>query len=115
MKRIEKVLYEMKVYLEYEKNEDDNWYGLVEFWTDSAGQDIPTEFDFDGTAEDFVKEFVKCANNYDVDEEVELLVDNRGERGIPSTVREILDDCQEAKDTLMDIASRLQNALKGAI
>ena len=47
-------------------------YGLVEFWTNTAGQDIPTEFDFDGTPEDFIRSFVERAENYDVDDEVEL-------------------------------------------
>jgi hypothetical protein len=85
---------------------------LIEFWTDTAGQDIPTEFDYDGTPEDFVKQFTERAENYDVDEEVELYVGMRGKDGVPNTVRELLDDCQEAKDTLMEIARKLQEAIK---
>lgn len=85
---------------------------LIEFWTDAAGQDIPTEFEYDGTPEDFVKQFTERAENYDVDEEVEVYVSMRGKNGIPNTVRELLDDCQEAKDTLMDIARELQEAIK---
>ena len=53
MKRIEKALDEMGIKYDYHKEENnEEWYGLVEFWTDTAGQDIPTEFNFDGTAED---------------------------------------------------------------
>jgi len=85
---------------------------LIEFWTDTAGQDIPTEFDYDGTPEDFVKQFTEKAENYDVDEEVELFVNMRGKGGVPNTVKELLDDCQEAKDTLMEIAEKLQKAIK---
>lgn len=85
---------------------------LIEFWTDTAGQDIPTEFDYDGTPEDFVKQFTESAENYDVDEEVELYINMRGKNGVPDTVRELLDDCQEAKDTLMEIARKLQEAIK---
>ena len=84
-------------------------YGLVEFWTDTAGQDIPTEFDFDGTPDGFVKEFVERAENYDVDEEVELFVGMRGKQGVPDTIRELIDDCQEAKNTLLDIAKALKD------
>ena len=84
---------------------------LIEFWTDTAGQDIITEFNYDGTPEDFVKQFTERAKNYDVDEEVEIFVGMRGKNGVPNTVRELLDDCQEAKDTLMEIATKLQNAL----
>ena len=85
---------------------------MIEFWTDTVGQDIPTEFDYDGTPEDFVKQFTERAENYDVDEEVELYVNMRGKNGVPDTVRELLDDCQEAKDTLMEIAEKLQEVIK---
>lgn len=113
MERIEEVLESMDIKYLYHKNEDGkDWYGLVEFWTDHSGQDIPTEFDYDGTAEDFVKQFIESAENYDVDEQVEIYVPMRGTRGCPSTIRELLDDCQEAKDTLMEIAGKLQDAIK---
>lgn len=85
---------------------------IIEFWTDTAGQDIPIEFDYDDTPEDFVKQFTERAENYDVDEEVELYVNMRGKNGVPNTVRELFDDCQEAKDTLMEIAEKLQKAIK---
>lgn len=113
MERIEKVLdmLDIPVYKWSKQENSDDWYGLVEFWTDTAGQDMPVEIDFDGTAEDFVKEFVEYAENYDVDEEVEIYAESRGQRGVPSTIRELLDDCQEAKDTLMKIADRLQVAI----
>lgn len=105
-KKIEEILEEKGVKYEIRPKEG---YGLVEFWTDTAGHDIITEFDFNGTPKGFVKEFVERAENYDVDEEVELFVGMRGKRGIPDTVRELLDDCQEAKDTLLDIAKALKD------
>ncbi len=84
---------------------------IIEFWTDTAGQDIVTEFDYDGTPEDFIEQFTERAENYDVDEEVELYVNMRGKDGVPDTVRELLDDCEEAKDTLMEISRKLKNVL----
>ena len=113
MKRIEKVLDMLNIpsYDWYKQENSNDWYGLVEFWTDTANQDIPTEIEFDGTAEDFVRKFVECAENYDVDDEVELYINGRGEKGVPNTTRELLDDCQEAKNTLMEIADRLQIAI----
>ena len=113
MERIEKVLDMLNIstYDWHKWGSSDDWYGIVEFWTDTAGQDIPVEIDFDGTAEDFVKKYVEYAENYDVSEEVELYVESRGKNGVPSTVRELLDDCQEAKDTLMEIADRFQVAI----
>lgn len=113
MERIERVLDKLADVAKYDwyKNKDGTWYGLVEFWTDTAGQDVPTEFVFDGTAEDFVKQFCEAAENYNVDDEVELFVNMRGKNGVPNTVRELLDDCQEKKDTLMEIAAKLKEAI----
>lgn len=116
MKRIEEVLEKMSINFKYEERlpylDGEAWYGLVEFWTDTADQDIPTEIYFNGTAEDFVEKFTERAENYDVDEEVELYMEMRGKNGVPDTIRELLDDCQEAKDTLMEIAEKLQEAIK---
>ena len=91
MERIKKTLENLGVRYKIE-----NQSALVEFWTDTAGQDIPTEFDFDGTAEDFIEEFTKAAESYDVDSEVELYAGMRGQRGVPETIQEILDDFEEA-------------------
>ena len=108
MERIEKVLEEAGV--KYDIKDD---YALVEFWTDTAGQDIPVELYFDEkpTPENFVKKFSEYAENYDVDDEVELFVNMRGKRDVPESIRELLDDCQEAKDTLIELASKMKAAI----
>lgn len=85
-------------------------YGLVEFWTETAGQDIVTEFEFDGTPEGFVREFCYYAETYDVNEEVGLFVGDRGKRGIPDSISLIIEDCQEAKDRLIAISKQLKVA-----
>lgn len=79
----------------------------VEFWTDTAGQDIVIQFDYDGTPEDFIREFNYKADAYDVDEEVTVYINSLGKRGVPSTARELVKDCEEAKETLTEIADRL--------
>ena len=106
MERIKEILDGLDV--KYETNDNS---ALVEFWTDTANQDIPVEFDYDGTPEDFVKEFARYAENYDVDSEVEIFIPMRGQRGTPSSIRTLLDDCQEAKDTLMEIAGKLEEVV----
>ncbi len=111
MERIEKVLEDLGCKFVIKKQENGTWYGLVRFWTDTAGQDVPTEIEFDGTAEDFVQKFIDAAKNYDVDEEVEVYADMRGKCGVPETIRELYKDCQEAKDTLLRIAIALRDAL----
>ena len=97
------------------KNEIKENYALIEFWTDTAGQDIPVEIDFDGTVEDLVNKFSIYAENYNVDEEVEIFAPMRGTNGVPTTIRELLDDCQEAKDTLLDIAKKMKSAINNEV
>ena len=80
MNRIENILDNMDV--KYEITED---YALIEFWTDTAGQDIPVEFYHDGTAEDIIRQFGEYAENYDVDDQVEMYVGMRGKNGVPET------------------------------
>lgn len=113
MERVIEALDQLGVYhtLHPNENGDGKWYALVEFHTDYAGQDIPTEFEFDGTAEDFVRTFYTMANTYDVDEEVEIYVPMRGQNGTPWRVMDIVRDCEEAKETLMNIAEKLKEAL----
>lgn len=106
MNRIIEALDNMNVKYKIEENT-----AFIEFWTDTAGQDIPVELDYNGTPDDFVKQFSEYAENYDVDEEVELYASMRGQNGVPNTIRELLDDCQEAKDTLLEIAETLNKAI----
>lgn len=104
MKRLENVLDNLGV-----KYEIRDHYAIIEFWTDTAGQDIPVEIDHNGTTEDIINQFVDYAEGYDVDDQVELYVGMRGQNGVPETVRELLADMQEAKDTLMMIAEKLRD------
>lgn len=110
MERIYDLLDELGI-----KNEIKENYALIEFWTDTAGQDIPVEIDFDGTVEDLVNKFSIYAENYNVDEEVEIFAPMRGTNGVPTTIRELLDDCQEAKDTLLDIAKKMKSAINNEV
>ena len=115
MERIKEVLDEFGVQYDWHKNDSfpgKEYYAIIEFWTDTAGQDIPTEFGFDGTAEDFVKEFTEAAERYDVDEEVKLYIEMLGKNGVPDSVRVLLEDIEEAKETLMKIAEKLKEVVR---
>lgn len=103
MDRIESLFESMDINL----NINDSNEAEIEFWTDTAGQDVIVFFDFDGSPEDFIEKFTERAEGYDIDEEVQINISSLGKNGVPETVRELLDDCTEAKDTLMKIANRL--------
>ncbi len=90
------------------KCEIDDEYALIEFWA-SDGQDVPVEFNFDGTSEDFIKEVKDAADIYDVEEEVIILLNAKlsGATGIPDT-QTLLDSCKEVEERLTALSSALQ-------
>ena len=105
-KSIKKVFDEMGL-----KSEINNKSAFVEFWTHTANQDVAIEIDYDGTIDDFVSEFTKYVDSYDIDEEVEIYSVNRGKNGIPSSIRTILENCEEVKETLDKINDKLSKTL----
>jgi len=97
---------------EIEKREcSDSFYSYFEFWTDTANKDVYVEVYYNGTSKDFIKEVVEYAISYNVDDEVIYCLPIRGIQGIPSDIRTLLEDCEEAKETLMNIAEDLQKLL----
>ena len=56
-----------------------------------AGEDFSMIIDFDAEdqAESFLKDLWDYADNFDVDEHVEMWIPERGKRGCPSTAREL--------------------------
>ena len=91
---------------------DDN-HAEIEFWTDTAGQDIYFEADFDESLESFVRQVEKIAEDYDVDEECKCYMESLGKHGVPSSVRVLVDDCEEAENTLCELSDKLFELLRG--
>lgn len=55
----------------------------------------------------FVEEVKEYAAYFDVDEHVELWVDSRGKRGVPSSVRELVEDAEAIDKMLQELAAAL--------
>ena len=63
---------------------------------------------YDGTEEDFIRQFERYAEDFDAEEHAEMYINMRGKRGVPNcTIRELLNDAEEIKQlyekTLKDI------------
>lgn len=86
-------------------------YFLIEFWTDTAGQDVCYDLDFDNV-EEIISGFTEYAENYDIGEEVSLYANSLGENGIPDDYETLVADIKEAKETLLKIADRLNKGVK---
>lgn len=62
-----------------------------------------------------IDEISSYAENFDIDEEVELYVDMRGQRGIPSSISALVEDAKWKKDQLTNLANELQKLKSGNI
>lgn len=71
-----------------------------------AGEDIV----FDVSAEKFVESVREYADEFDVDAHVELWIEGRGKNGVPSTVRELLEDAEAIAAMLKELAEALGRA-----
>lgn len=74
-----------------------------------AGEDIIVSLIYDGTEEGFIKAFRRCAEGFDAEEHAEMWIESRGKNGIPNSIKDLLEDAEWIKDTLMRIAEELNN------
>lgn len=74
-----------------------------------AGED----FVFGLDTADFLKEIIEYADDFDIDEHVELWVEHRGDGGCPSTVRELVEDAEAIKKMLKTLADALVTTQSG--
>ena len=64
---------------------------------------------YDGTEKSFISAFVDYANSFDAEEHAEMWIGSRGKNGVPKSIKDLLEDAEWIKDTLMDIAKKLNN------
>lgn len=64
-----------------------------------------------GNDEDEVVEKVReYAYDYDPDEHAEMWVESRGKRGVPDSIRTLIDDADAIKEMLFELAEELRKA-----
>lgn len=90
-----------------------NWHdcsdGSVELETWSpAGEDIVVDL----PGEDIAKEMRVYAANFDIDEHVEPLVECRGQRGVPSSIRTLVEDAEEIQKMLNDLSDAFDEVVR---
>lgn len=67
----------------------------------------PGKTSFGVQKENFVKNVREYADDFDVDEHVELWIEGRGKRGVPATARELVEDAEAIRDMLNELAVAL--------
>lgn len=74
-----------------------------------CGEDWWETVCFDGTDEDFIKAVRGRADNFDIDEEAEVYISCRGENGVPSSIKDLIEDAEWKKSALDELAGDLEN------
>ena len=78
-----------------------------------AGEGFAMVIWFDGTKKSFVDKFQHYACDFDADEHAEQLVDKRGEGGVPSTIRGLIEDADSIQEYLDKASIKLSEMVYG--
>lgn len=89
--------------------EQDNEYYIELYQNTPAGEDWYVTIWFDGSNNGFINSFRKYAEDFDVDEEAEIWIKSRGKYGVPSSIREILEDAEWKKERLQTLLKDLED------
>ena len=75
-------------------NKQDDDY-VIEFGQFTPlGEDWYVSLFYDGTLSNFKEKLSEYADNFDIDEEVEPYIENRGNNGVPTSIRALLEDAE---------------------
>lgn len=76
-----------------------------------AGEDfiMTIEFKEEDQSESFLKDLSDYAENFDIDEHVEMWMPSRGKGGCPSTARELVEDAEAIAEMIKELYEELDN------
>ena len=84
---------------EIEHFTDGTEYINIENWS-PAGEALPEYIKINDTEDDLVEQLRKLYEDFDPDEHAEMWVDHRGKNGVPSSIRELVEDADAIKAML---------------
>lgn len=78
-----------------------------------AGEDFSMIIDFEveDQAETFLKDLWNYADSFDIDDHVEMWIPERGKKGCPSTIRELVEDAEAIAEMIKDLYGELNGVL----
>lgn len=71
------------------------------------GEDVIISLIYDGTEEDFIKQFESYAEDFDAEEHAEIYINMRGKNGVPESIKNLLEDAEWQKEMLLEVAKDL--------
>lgn len=72
-----------------------------------CGEDWMEDIWFTGDDDSFVNSVLRLYDGFDVNDETELFIPVRGKYGVPSSIKEILNDAEWKKDKLKSLVDSL--------
>lgn len=72
------------------------------------GEDVIIPLIYDGTEEDFIRQFRSYAEDFDAEEHAEMWVESRGKNGVPNSIKDLLEDAEWQKQMLLKVANDLE-------
>lgn len=108
-KKITEVLENNEVTLSEKYEADNNEFCQeVEFYS-NAGEDVVETVFYNGTSKNFIRAFREMADDFDADEHAEMWIESRGKRGVPDSIRALINDADNIKEFLSKVADELEN------
>ena len=89
------------------EKQDNDFYVEINQYT-PLGEDWRETIWFDGTDEGFIEAVRKRYNDFDVDEETEIWIENRGQNGVPSSIKALVKDAEWKESMLDKLADELE-------
>lgn len=74
-----------------------------------AGEDWWVNIWFDGTSENFIEKVERYVDNFDIDEEVEPYIECRGQNGVPSSIKTLVEDAEWKFEQLENLSEALND------
>lgn len=71
------------------------------------GEDVIISLIYDGTKEDFIRQFESYAEDFDAEEHAEMWIESRGKNGVPDSIKDLLEDAEWQKEMLLEVAKEL--------
>lgn len=71
------------------------------------GEDVIVPLIYDGTEDGFIESFSNYAGDYDPEEHAEIWLNGRGKNKVPEDIKDLLNDAEHIKNTLLRIARDL--------
>ena len=88
------------------EKQDGEYCAEIENWS-PAGEDLPETIWYNGTGKGFVEAVQEWASDYDAEEHAEMWVESRGERGVPNSIRDLINDADAIGEMFDDLAEKL--------